>query len=69
MITDDSSIYAPENKYGYKLKINHPLIRPHYERYKVKCDTPILSDEQRFEFERLMIAWLEKKAKETKTSE
>ena len=69
MITDDSSIYAPENKYGYKLNINHPLIRPHYERYKVKCDTPILSDEQRFEFERLMITWLEKKAKENKASE
>lgn len=61
MITDDSSIYAPENKYGYQLNINHPLIRPHYERYKVKCDTPILSDEQRLEFERLMFDWLRKK--------
>lgn len=61
MITDDSSIYTKPNPYGYKLNINHPLIRPHYERYKVKCETPILSDEQRLEFERLMIEWIEKK--------
>lgn len=63
MITDDSSIYAKPNSSGYKLNINHPLISPHYERFKRKCNTPILSDEERFEFERLMIAWLEKKAK------
>ena len=69
MVEDDSSIFTKDNTYGYQLNINHPLIRPHYERFKVKCNTPILSDAERFEFERLMIAWLEKKAKETKTSE
>ena len=69
MLIDDSTIYANPNPYGYKLNINHPLIRPHYERFKVKCNTPILSDKERFEFERLMIAWLEKKAKENKASE
>ena len=63
MITDDSSIYAKPNSSGYKLNVNHSLIRPHYERYKIIRETPILSDEQRHEFERLMIAWLEKKAK------
>ena len=69
MLIDDSTIYANPNPYGYKLNINHPLIRPHYERFKVKCNTPILSDKERFEFERLMIAWLEKKAKENEASE
>ena len=69
MLIDDSTIYANPNPYGYKLNINHPLIRPHYERFKVKCNTPILSDKERFEFERLMIAWLEKKAKENKARE
>lgn len=63
MLIDDSTIYANPNPYGYQLNINHPLIRPHYERFKVKCNTPILSDEQRFEFERLMIAALEKNRK------
>ena len=61
MVEDDSSIYTKPNPYGYQLNINHPLIRPHYERYKVKCNAPILSDEQRLEFERLMIEWIEKK--------
>lgn len=63
MLIDDSTVYANPNPYGYKLNINHPLIRPHYERFKVKCNTPILSDAQRFEFERLMIAALEKNRK------
>ena len=69
MLIDDSTVYANPNPYGYKLNINHPLISPHYERFKRKCNTPILSDEERFEFERLMIAWFEKKAKENKASE
>ena len=51
------------NQYGYKLNVNHPFISPHYERFKRKCNTPILSDQQRFEFERLMIAALEKNRK------
>ncbi len=65
MLIDDSTVYANPNPYGYKLNINHPLIRPHYERYKIKCNTTILSDEERYEFERLMITWIEKKRSET----
>ena len=68
MLIDDSTIYANPNPYGYKLNINHPLIRPHYERFKVKCNTPILSDAERFEFERLMIDALEKNRKKQKKS-
>lgn len=61
MITDDSTIYTKRNKYGYQLNINNPLIKPHYERFKRKCDTPILSDEERFEFEEIMFDWLRRK--------
>lgn len=61
MIEDNSSLYAKSNPYGYKLNINHALIKPHYERFKRKCNTPILSDEERFEFERIMFEWLRKK--------
>lgn len=68
MLIDDSTIYANPNPYGYKLNINHPLIRPHYERFKVKCNTPILSDAERFEFERLMIDAIEKNRKKQKKS-
>ena len=63
MVEDDSSIFTKDKTYGYQLNINHPLIRPHYERFKVKCNTPILAEEQRFELERLMIAALEKNRK------
>jgi hypothetical protein len=55
--------FTKSNPYGYKLNINHPLIREHYERFKVKCGTTILSDEQRHEFESYMIPYLEKKAR------
>lgn len=61
MLSDDTSIYAKPNPYGYRLNINHPDINPHYERYKRKCGTTILSDAQRLEFERLMFAWMERK--------
>lgn len=57
------SIFAPENKYGYKIAINHPLIRPLYERYKRKLGERILSDAQRLEFERIIIEKLKKGAK------
>lgn len=57
------SIFAPENKYGYKIAINHPLIKPLYERYKRKLGERILSDAQRLEFERIIIEKLKKGAK------
>ena len=49
------SIFAPANKYGYKIAINHPLIQPLYERYKRKLGERILSDAQRLEFERIIL--------------
>lgn len=57
----NDSIYAKPNKYGYEININHPSIRPMYERYKEKLGERILSDKQRFEFERMIYLLIEKK--------
>lgn len=58
------SIFAPSNKYGYKIAINHPLIQPLYERYKRKLGERILSDAQRLEFERIILEKLRGKQKD-----
>ncbi len=58
-----NSIYAPENKYGYKISINHPKIRPLYEAYKKKIGAIILSDDERFEFERIIFKMIERRKK------
>lgn len=57
----NDSIFAKPNKYGYKININHPLIRPHYERYKRKLGERILSDVQRFTFETIIFQQIERK--------
>lgn len=48
------SIYTVNNRYGYKLNINHPKIRNLYKRYckwkGLSLNYP-LTDEQRKEFE------------------
>lgn len=51
---DQSSIYAKPNKYGYKLNVNNPQIKPFYERYKKKLGEKILSDNQRLTFETII---------------
>ena len=56
----DGSIYAKPNKYAYKVNINHPDVRPMYERYKEKVGEQILSDKQRHDFEQLFFRMLEK---------
>ena len=60
----NDSIFAKQNKYGYKININHPLIRPHYERYKRKLGERILSDAQRFTFETIIFQQIERKKHE-----
>ena len=55
------SIYAKPNKYGYKIAINHPKIKPLYERYKDKLGERILSDAQRFQFELMIFQAIERK--------
>lgn len=54
------SIYAKHNKYAYKVNINHPSVRPLYERYKEKVGERILSDKQRLDFEQLFFKMIEK---------
>lgn len=67
MENDNNSIYAKPNKYGYKLNINNPQIRPLYERYKEKLGEKILSDNQRLTFETLIFnAIADKKKRENK---
>lgn len=58
--TPNNSIFAPPNKYGYKINIQRPKIRPLYERYKKKVGEIILSDQQRFEFEGYIFQMLER---------
>lgn len=57
---NNDTIFAPPNKYGYQININHPKIRPLYERYKRKVGEIILSDRQRFEFEGIIINMIER---------
>lgn len=64
---NNDSIFAPPNKYGYKIAINHPKIRPLYERYKEKLGEHILSDKQRFEFEMHILNALAKHQKDKHT--
>lgn len=61
---EHDSIFAPQNKYGYKISINHPQIRPLYDAYKKKIGAIILSDKERFEFERIIMKMIERKRNE-----
>lgn len=57
----NDSLWAKENPYGYQININHPKIRPLYERFKKKVGERILSDRQRLEFEEHIFGMLRKK--------
>ena len=57
----DDSILITGNKYGYKVNVNHPRIRPLYERFKEKVGCNILSDRERFRFENSIIQKYETK--------
>lgn len=62
--TEFVPMFNNNNPYGYKLNVNHPLIRKIYLRYKAKLGivprVP-LSDSQRFEFEEVTIKYLKEK--------
>ena len=60
---DNSSIFNSNNKYGYKININHPDVKEKYELFKKKKKAIILSDEERFEFEAIIIKMIERKRK------
>lgn len=57
---DNSSMFAPQNKYGYKINISHPDIKDRYELFKKKKKAIILSDDERFEFEAAILKEIEK---------
>lgn len=61
------SIYAKPNKYGYKIAINHPKIKPLYERFKDSKNARILSDKERFEFEAIIISAIPKRRNDVST--
>lgn len=51
------------NSYGYRYNVNHPLIRPYYDRFKRHIGVPEhipLSDTQREEFEQYMDKLMER---------
>lgn len=60
----NQSIFAPNNKYGYKININHPQIRPLYEAYKKKTRAIISSDTERINFENAILKMIERKKNE-----
>ena len=60
MKNNNKSIYALPNKYGYEISINHPKIRPLYEAYKKKIGAIILSDKERFQFEKIIKEMIER---------
>ncbi|MBQ9808885.1 MAG: hypothetical protein IJM55_08480 [Ruminococcus sp.] len=55
----NDSIYAPQNKYGYKININHQDIRPLYDHFKRRIGAIILSDKERFKFEAAVFKMIE----------
>lgn len=62
----NNSVFNSDNKYGYKININHPWVKPLYEKYKDKLGKNILSDAERFEFERIIIEFIENKQRSVK---
>lgn len=53
------TIHAKNNKYGFKININHPLVIPEWKEFQkkwanheIKTDKPWDLDERRYEFER-----------------
>ena len=65
-IKANDSIYAKPNPYGYKINVNHPHIKPMYEKYKQHVNALILSDAERLHFEALIFKMIEKNTEKRK---
>lgn len=52
------SVLSPQNKYGYRIDISHPCIKPLYEKFKSDKKTTILSDDERHEFETIILTMI-----------
>lgn len=60
-VRENASIYAPPNRSGYKININHPQIRPLYEAYLRRIGEHIPSDAQRLNFEAAIFRMIERR--------
>lgn len=57
-----NGIFTVENPWGYRFNINHPKIKPLYERFKKwKSIYGAPSDKQRREFEEYLLQHMNKK--------
>ena len=66
------SIFVEGNPYGYRLNISHPKIAPLYWRYKAWKDIPRtapMSDQERFEFEAMVLKRKEQHERHTARQE
>ncbi len=48
-------IYNINNPYGFKVNINHPLIKPKWESFKKSIGRHCMTDDLRREFETVML--------------
>lgn len=60
-ISPCEEIYTTNNPYGFRINVNHPRIRPLYQRYKEHIGERILSDNQRRHFELLIFELMERR--------
>lgn len=56
-----TSIFNNENPYGYRLNVNHPVIKKLYEGFKIKHGIRIPSDKERRQFEDAVPGTLERR--------
>lgn len=47
-------IHNQNNPYGFQININHPLVKPKWEKYKKQVG--LMTDEKRMEFERIFMS-------------
>lgn len=59
----EDKIICEPNKYGYRVNINHPKIKPLYERFKRFRKAIILSDRECLEFESIIISKVKRSKK------
>jgi hypothetical protein len=51
-------IHPKQQKYGFRININHPEVHPYYVSFKKKIKEPLwcpLEDSQRYRFEKLIL--------------
>ena len=62
--TAETGQHLQHNPWGYQVNVNHPQVRPFYERYKTQKGIPKscpLSDSERRQFEAAFLAGIERK--------